>query len=45
LVGNPGVEWSQWKVFFCDERLVPYSSDDSTYGLYKASILASVVVC
>ena len=32
LAGNTQVEWAKWKVFFCDERYVPQSDPDSTYG-------------
>lgn len=28
------VDWSKWQVFFCDERYVPESDADSTYGQY-----------
>ena len=35
--GLPSIntEWARWKLFFCDERLVPEDSPDSTWGLYK----------
>lgn len=29
------VDWKKWLFFFCDERCVPSSSDDSTFGQYK----------
>ena len=39
LAGNPNVQWAKWKVFFCDERLTPFSNSDSTYGQFKVRIL------
>lgn len=32
-------EWSKWQVFFCDERYVPESDADSTYGQYKQAFV------
>jgi len=31
-------EWGAWKIFLCDERLVPVENDESTYGLYKRKL-------
>ena len=28
-------DWPQWRLFFCDERLVPSEDPDSTWGLYR----------
>lgn len=28
-------DWSKWQLFFCDERFVDESSEDSTFGQYK----------
>lgn len=28
-------DWTKWKLFFCDERYVEESDEDSTYGQYK----------
>jgi len=35
-------EWSKWKLFFCDERVVPLDSADSTFGVYKNSLVGAV---
>ncbi|KAJ9589236.1 hypothetical protein L9F63_027982, partial [Diploptera punctata] len=35
-------DWSKWIVFFCDERVVPVESADSTYGIYKNSLIGVV---
>lgn len=32
-------EWSQWVLAFCDERVVPEDSDDSTFGTYKRELI------
>lgn len=32
---NLTTDWSKWKFFFCDERIVPFHDDDSTFGAYK----------
>ena len=32
-------DWTRWRLFFCDERLVPEESSDSTWGLYRSSLL------
>ena len=29
------VDWSKVKFIFCDERLVPFDHEDSTYRLYR----------
>lgn len=28
-------DWTKWKLFFCDERYVPQTDEDSTFGQYK----------
>ena len=28
-------DWARWRLFFCDERLVPVEDGDSTWGLYR----------
>lgn len=35
-------EWSKWRLFFCDERVVPFDSPDSTYGIYKSALIGTV---
>lgn len=34
-----GADWPKWQVFFCDERYVPESDADSTYGQYAAKFV------
>ncbi|KAG0720809.1 6-phosphogluconolactonase [Chionoecetes opilio] len=40
-VGLPKIQtdWAKWSLFFCDERLVPFSNEDSTYKLYLAGLV------
>ncbi|XP_023221208.1 6-phosphogluconolactonase-like [Centruroides sculpturatus] len=37
-------EWTKWRFFFCDERLVPFDDKESTYGLYKEELLGKVPI-
>ena len=37
-----GVEWNKWHVFFCDERLVPFENEDSTYKIYRVILIGFV---
>lgn len=32
-------DWTKWRFFFCDERIVPFDSNDSTYGQYKLHLM------
>ncbi|XP_022184717.1 6-phosphogluconolactonase [Nilaparvata lugens] len=34
-------EWEKWRFFFCDERIVPFDSSDSTFGAYKKTLIGS----
>ena len=35
-------DFSKWRIFFCDERLVPFSDEDSTFGFYKKNLMPLV---
>ncbi|XP_068624058.1 6-phosphogluconolactonase [Battus philenor] len=39
--GLPQVDtdWSKWTLAFCDERLVPEDSEDSTFGCYERMLI------
>ncbi|XP_046397387.1 6-phosphogluconolactonase isoform X2 [Ischnura elegans] len=39
---NIDTDWSKWRLFFCDERVVPTDSADSTYGEYKNKLIGTV---
>ncbi|XP_012218846.1 6-phosphogluconolactonase [Linepithema humile] len=41
---NIATDWSKWRFFFCDERVVPLEDPDSTFGLYKSSFIGKVPV-
>ncbi|KPJ10244.1 6-phosphogluconolactonase [Papilio machaon] len=32
-------DWSKWTLAFCDERVVPEDSDDSTFGCYERMLI------
>ncbi|XP_055372361.1 6-phosphogluconolactonase [Condylostylus longicornis] len=40
-IGIPAIQtnWKKWRLFFCDERYVEESNPESTFGLYKQSLL------
>lgn len=37
-------DWSKWRFFFCDERIVSFENGESTYGLYRASLIGKVPI-
>ena len=37
-------DWSQWRFFFCDERIVPFTNSESTYGVYKDNLMTKIPV-
>lgn len=41
---NVDTDWSKWYFFFCDERVVPFDSNDSTYGEYRAKLIGKVPI-
>lgn len=36
---NCSTDWSKWQLFFCDERFVDETNEDSTFGQYKKLFL------
>lgn len=32
-------DWSKWQLYFCDERFVDETNDDSTFGQYKKLLI------
>lgn len=41
---NIKTDWSRWNFFFCDERVVPFDSNDSTYGEYKSNLIGKIPI-
>ncbi|XP_055626772.1 6-phosphogluconolactonase-like isoform X1 [Toxorhynchites rutilus septentrionalis] len=33
-------DFTKWQIFFCDERIVPVDSKDSTYGVFERDMLS-----
>lgn len=44
LRGRKDVDWSKWHVLYCDERHVPFTSEDSTHAYVKKELLDHVQV-
>uniref|UniRef100_A0A0C9RQ55 6-phosphogluconolactonase n=1 Tax=Fopius arisanus TaxID=64838 RepID=A0A0C9RQ55_9HYME len=44
--GLPAIttDWSKWRFFFCDERVVPFDHDDSTFGVYKTNLIDKIPI-
>ncbi|XP_050520590.1 6-phosphogluconolactonase isoform X1 [Daktulosphaira vitifoliae] len=37
-------DWSKWRFFFCDERLVPFDDAESTYAQYRNKFIGHLPV-
>lgn len=37
-------EFDKWRIYFCDERVVPENDPESTFGLYKRTLIDSGAV-
>ncbi|CAG4966257.1 unnamed protein product [Colias eurytheme] len=37
-------DWSKWVLAFCDERVVPEDSEDSTFGVYKRGLIPKTML-
>lgn len=44
LIGEKGVEWGKWQVFFADERAVPLDHEDSNYRICKVELFDKVQI-
>ncbi|KOH00724.1 Sol2p [Saccharomyces eubayanus] len=42
LLKREDVLWGKWDIYFADERLVPFSSNESNYGCAKRKILDQI---
>lgn len=42
LLKREDVQWGKWDIYFADERLVPFDSPESNYGLAKREILEHI---
>lgn len=42
LLRRTDVQWGKWDVYFADERLVPFDSPESNYGLAKRKIFDQI---
>lgn len=39
---NHNLEWSKWKIFFCDERHVPEDDPECTFSLYDKGLFQKI---
>lgn len=37
-------DWSKWRFFFCDERIVSFENEESTYGHYRKSLIGEIPI-
>uniref|UniRef100_A0A8C1SBS3 6-phosphogluconolactonase n=1 Tax=Cyprinus carpio TaxID=7962 RepID=A0A8C1SBS3_CYPCA len=44
LPAVPNLDCSRWLIGFCDERLVPFTDPESTYGLYKNQLFGKISI-
>ncbi|ESO84989.1 hypothetical protein LOTGIDRAFT_196232 [Lottia gigantea] len=35
-------DWSKWKIFFCDERHVPFDNPECTYSIYEKNLTSKI---
>ena len=42
LISLSDVDWSRVHFFFCDERVVPLESSDSTFGVYQKTLFSKL---
>ncbi len=42
VIGDMKVDWRKVKFIFCDERLVTFENDDSTFKAYKEAFISKV---
>ncbi|KAJ9110661.1 hypothetical protein QFC19_001490 [Naganishia cerealis] len=44
LIGQEGVHWDKWEIFFCDERVVPLNHEDSNFRACNDAFLSHVPI-
>lgn len=37
-------DWSKWRFFFCDERLVDFNDPESTYAQYRDKFISNLPI-
>lgn len=37
-------DWSKWRFFFCDERLVAFDDPESTYAQYRDNFISNLPI-